>query len=391
MDYTSILKRAWTVTWRFKILWLFGLFAGAGTGGGGGNGGGTNTRSGAPFGNDTAAVTRFLEQNAAILILAGLAILVLGLVWFVVGVAARGGLIHLVNEAEEGREVRAGDGWSVGFHKWGRVFGVQFLAGLPLLIMALVVGVAAAVALVGVFSSGQPLDSATSAVAGMFVSGCCFLVVFGMIAIVLGVVLGIVAELALRYAVLEDRFVIESLKLGWRDLRSKRGAFLMFAIMFGVGIAYGILVAVVAVALMLPGILAIMAGGVAVGGLMVLVAALILALPAAIYSTFYHAAWTIFFRKMTGRDLTDQTVAAPVAPVGYASPYPPAPGAPAQPAPYQAWSPETPPVVPAPMPPMPEPPMAPVPEVSPELPVMTPPETAPPAPPMPEPPAPTDG
>ncbi len=33
MDYGGILNRAWQITWRYKILWLFGFFLGSGSGG----------------------------------------------------------------------------------------------------------------------------------------------------------------------------------------------------------------------------------------------------------------------------------------------------------------------------------------------------------------------
>ena len=39
MDYGEILKKSWNITWKFKVLWLFGFLASCGKGGGGGGGG----------------------------------------------------------------------------------------------------------------------------------------------------------------------------------------------------------------------------------------------------------------------------------------------------------------------------------------------------------------
>ena len=52
MDYAGILKRAWNVTWNHKILWLFGLFAGASAGV---NGNSFNTSSFNNGGSTTSA------------------------------------------------------------------------------------------------------------------------------------------------------------------------------------------------------------------------------------------------------------------------------------------------------------------------------------------------
>ena len=49
MDFGAIIKRAWQITWRYKALWVLGVFAGVsgcqsgGSGGGGGSGWQTNS------------------------------------------------------------------------------------------------------------------------------------------------------------------------------------------------------------------------------------------------------------------------------------------------------------------------------------------------------------
>jgi hypothetical protein len=359
MDYTDILKRAWNVTWRHKILWLFGLFAGAAGGFSGGSGGGRNmgfqtgTSSSSPItAAQLASVQRFLEQYGAVILLSVAVLFVIGLAFAIVGIAARGGLIHLVNEAEEGRPVRAGDGWNVGFAKWWRVFGVGFVAALPLIVVG--------VLWLGVFLAGVvayrdgSLQSLGSGLAAVAIGGGCFLLLLTVVAIVFGVILGIVAQIALRYAVLQDVRVFDALGRGWRDLWARRGAFLMFLILVGVGIAYGIVVAVIAVVLMLPGVALLFLHSWFAGAGMIALAVVVLMVPGAIYATFYHAVWTIFFRRMTG------TGPAPVAIPDYVAPapYPPAPRVDPSFAPVPPEIP-APPVAPAPE--IPAPPVPPVP------------------------------
>jgi hypothetical protein len=364
MDYTGILKRAWNVTWRYKILWLLGLFAG-GAGSGGFNWntssyrGGTSTS--APFNSSSwASFQSAVERYLPLIIIAFVVLLIIGVVWWVVSIAARGALIHLVNEAEEQREVRAAAGWRVGFKKWWRIFGVEFLAGLPILVLVVLIGAVAGVAIAAAISrGGSSAQAAGQALAGMAIGGVCLLLVFAVIAIALGIILGIVAQLALRYAVLQDRHAIDSLKQGWSDLWSRRGAGLMFLIQVGVAIAYGIVFGIVAVVLMLPGIALIIGGALPVGGVLIALAGLVLLFPAAIFASFYSAAWTIFFRRMTGMEQV-QVATVPA----YQPPYPPAPPAPYTSPAYPTVPPEM-PLEPAPAPPaapeMPAPPMPPVP------------------------------
>lgn len=359
MDYTDVLKRAWHVIWRYKILWLFGFFAGAGAGSSGSwNGGGSGTRTTSTGSSQALTQARlsqalaFFERYAVVFVLIALFLLLFGLVMLVISVAARGGLIHLVNEAEEGRPVAARDGWRVGFAKWWRVFGVGFIAALPVLLLVLVIAGIVGAGLVLAVRSGNISGIGTQMV-GSIIGGGCLVFVFAIVAVFLGVTLGISAELGLRYVVLKDFRTMEALKQGWHDLWSKRGAFLMFLIQIGVGIVYGIAVTIVAAILIVPGVLAGIAGAWPVTAVMVGIAVVVLIVPSAAYASFYHAAWTVFFRKMTGMQPQPAMAApAPGYPMMPPPPYPPAPPAyaPAPPAPVTE-----PPAPPAPMvqPPMP--------------------------------------
>lgn len=355
MDYTAILKKSWNVTWRYKILWLFGFFAGAAGGSGGSGGGSGYGRGGSsgsqswPQGMSTTQISAFAERYAAVILVAALFFVVLGLLIWIISVAARGGLIHLVNEAEEGRAVRAAAGWHAGFSKWWRVFGVGFLADLPLAIVTILMVVFVGITALGAWATSRgSAENFGAAIAAGIAGLCVFLVVFVIVAVVLGAVFGIVKELALRYVVLEDRRVMDALKTGWRDLWAKRGAFLMYLIQVGLSIAFGIFMAIVALMTVVPAGVMLAFGNYAGGGALILVAILILMVPSAVYATFYHAVWTIFFRRMTGAEPVLATAPAPVGyppapPVGYA-PAPPAP-TPAAPAAPAEWAP---PVSPAP-------------------------------------------
>lgn len=341
MDYMGILKKSWNLTWRYKILWLFGFFAGAGGGGGSGsswNTGSSGNNSGLPGDMSTAQVQAFIERYLFLIIIVTLFFVVLGLLLWIIAVAARGGLIHLVNEAEEGRAVKASAGWHEGFARWGRVFGVGFLADLPVTLLVLLMLLFVFFAAFGaVMASEGSTDAMLAAIVPAATGMCCFLGVFIMAAAVLGVILGIVKELALRYVVLEDRRVMDALKTAWRDLLGKRGSFVMYLVMILVGFAYGLATGVIVLVMVVPAVLMFVANLWAAGLALMVLAVLILLVPTAIYGAFYHAAWTIFFRRMTGMEpvpVKGVPVAYPPAqaPVTYGYP-PQVPAPPAPPAP----------------------------------------------------------
>ena len=67
-----------------------------------------------PYANEFRRAFDWFEANAGVLIVVAALAALFGLVYFILSVAARGGLVHSVNEAEEGRPVALRDGWSVG-------------------------------------------------------------------------------------------------------------------------------------------------------------------------------------------------------------------------------------------------------------------------------------
>jgi hypothetical protein len=331
VNYLDIVKRAWGTTWRYKILWLFGLFAGAGGGGGGSNFNWNIGSGSSGTGSGNAASQQFLDQMQSylpLLIAIGAALVLIGIVFFVLTFAAQGGLVHLVNEAEEKRGVKAADGWRVGFAHWGRVFLIDFLIGLPVIIIVVIFAVIFGASIAGIVAATAGGNASSAAAATGLAGGiggfCCGIVFLLVAVFAYSIVLGTTGQLALRYAILEERTAIESLKQGWADVWAKRGAIAMFFVMWATSIVYSVVLSVLMIAFIVPIVLMTIAGN--IGGVLLLgsFSGLLAMLPAAIYGAFAGSAWTIFFRRMTGRD---QGPAAMIAPA-YAGGFPPAPPAP---------------------------------------------------------------
>jgi len=329
MDFGGILKRSWEITWRYKILWLFGLLAG----GSGSGGGGFNTTGNYSFdendfgGMDFAGleeVGRWLEQNVVLLIGLAVVLVIVAIALIVISIAAKGGLIHLANEAEDRRPLKARDGWSVGFANWGRLFLIGLVLGLPLMIVLVIFSVVAIVPIVMGMSGGG------GDTAGLAVAGFCGAFVIGMgVMLVLALIIGVLDALAARHAVIGGERAMRSIALAWAELRSRfKDIALMWLVMFGVGIAYGIVVGVVAMVAGVAIAFAFLGGAWPVALFLGFMLFLVMLAPTAIYSAFHSVAWTLFYRRLTGRE-------APMPPVrqaypasgdtGYGVPAPPAP------------------------------------------------------------------
>lgn len=318
MDYGRMIKQAWAIAWRYKILWVFGLFVGGGFSGGSSNWsgdlGGTEFSR---FGLDPYQLERTVERNLPIILAAAAFLVLFAIFMIVIGVAARGGLIYLVNEAAEGREVRGGAGWAVGFRMWLRVFGIGFVLYVPFIVVALVLLFVAFVPLFAVTGGTE------TALGGVF-SLCCGISVAAVLLLLGGFVAGLLEALATRHAVIDDVGVFASIGRAWSALRSRfKDVFLMWLVLLGIGIAVGIAFGVVVVMFGLGAIASIRGGALFVAVAIGFVLFLVMLVPSAIYGTFVSALWTVFFRSLTGRD----TVAAPAAPAQspYGTGYPPPP------------------------------------------------------------------
>lgn len=347
MDYMGILKEAWDVTRRNKRLWVLGLFASGSaslSSNWNSNSSNSSKSDGPPPGwenvhSPNEALQRGLdlagkqlhvslgtaEQWWVILGIAVLTLLVLCLVLWAVGIAARGGLIDQTREALLGRPTSAAAGWRRGLTLWGRVFSVGFLLALPFVglgfLALLVLGAFGLPVLIA--SDGDParifsgaLPGAAAGIVGMGFA----LALIGLVAFAVGLVVSVLKEVALRYAVLEDRGAADSIKATWTDLKAKRGVASMWLVMILVNIAVGIAAAMVFIPVTLAvGFVvaaAVVAGGMGmlwliIPGLLVLL--LVGMLFKAVYSTFRNTAWTSFYGRMR-HPVPDATHPEPDAP-----------------------------------------------------------------------------
>jgi hypothetical protein len=252
------------------------------------------------------------------------------------------------------------------------VFGLGLLLQLPITVAALALIAMIAVPIAGPLMRGGRTDPA------LILGPICGGLAIGIpVLLVGGLVLGIMYITALRFIMLDGMPTVHAAGESWRMFRARFSDHaLMYLVSIGLNLAAGIVLAipivVVSLVTIVPAAIAAssrswgMFGGLL--GVFALLAFVLGLLYSALWGTFTSALWTIFFRRLTGREV--------LAPQPGAYP-PPVPGAP---------MPETPPGPPAPPMYAPAPPAssappvyAPAPPASPEPPAQ-PPAAAPDAP-----------
>ncbi len=307
MDYLGMLKESWAVTWHNKKLWILGFLGGSTAGvmsGSTGNNNASSSRDVPYSGNIEHEVQQAMNwmhqyhvlpssvdtipELVAMALLIVAVLLAIGLIFWFFGVAARGGLVHLSREALEGRDVRLRDGWRVGFRYWGRVFAVRFVLALPVIALGGVASGLSAVAVLPVLTTGG--DPTTIPLLGLLaVAGILFIA-----AAIAGVAIHMLSEVAVRYAVLDDARITESISAAWSGLWGRRGVFttwlMTLLVSWGVGIVA--LLGLVPFALMLVG--AIIAQSLPLAGIAALLMISELFLVCSISGTLISTVWTSF-------------------------------------------------------------------------------------------------
>jgi hypothetical protein len=303
MNYTEILGQAWRITWKHKVLWLFGILAGCSQGGGGGNQFNyrTSGSGGAPGGFPGAEqFERFAERPEFVAIVIALVVLgiLIGLAVFVLSIIGRGGLIGGARLAEQNGTVTFGEAWRIGVRCFWRLVGIGLLVALPFLAV-LILTVAG-----GVLTAGLGLI--------------CLLPLLCVVILAL-IPVGIVAHFAQFAVVIDDLRAIEAFRKGWAILKNNVGPILILgAILLVIGFIAGLILAAPFIALVIPVFVALAAGQGDFAALQtpLLVAAglgfvcylPILLVLSGILQTWTTSAWTLAYRHFKAEP------AAPMAP-----------------------------------------------------------------------------
>lgn len=314
MNQIALVKRAFAITRRYRVLWLFGILI-ALTSGGGSGGSGSNYRF---RGDELQRRGITLPPELAnfdpgrylgwIVLCCGL-LLILGIAALIVSYVARTALYRMVDQIEA---TGAAPTWREGFrlgwsHRAFRLFLLELIVGLAfLLVAAIVLGLGFSPLLLTLIGNdlAKGIGIALTVVLGL-------LIVLLLIAAL--ILLSVLGQFWAREIALRDRGVGEALTSGYALVRGRwKDVGVMWLLLAGIYIGFSIVLLPIALAL-----LAIGGGlGFAVGygvyaatsaivpavlsGLPILL--LILGIPltfiAGLYATFSASAWTLAYREV---------------------------------------------------------------------------------------------
>jgi hypothetical protein len=303
MDFGYVIKRAWQIIWKFKVLWVFGILASCGqassTGGSNWSWSFSNREV-----NFNYQVQNFFNQltPTSIALLIGLAILfslVVIVIVILLGTIGRVGLIRGTVKAEQGAErLTFGELWRDGLAYFWRVFGLNLL-----------IGIAIFVAIMFMIFGGILLTVGTL---GLF--ALCLLPLMCLLIPVMWAVY-VIIEQANVALVVENTDIIEAIKRGWQVVWRNIGSMIVMSLILilGVGLVGGIVIGLPLIIVAAPSIAGFAVGsavairnGLIVSGLFFIVYLPFLLILSGILRGYTSSAWTLTYLRLTHKTAQSQ-------------------------------------------------------------------------------------
>jgi hypothetical protein len=297
-DYGEVLTRAWQITWKYKVLWIFGILAGCARGGGGG-GGGSGYSYNSPSQNGNFPETQRLFESFSqwigdhlwVVALFVAAVILLAVISILLGTIGRIGLIKGTLDVERGAERLAfGELFQASLPYFWRIFLLSFLIGLAFLVIIL------------------PL-----VLFGALTAGVGFLCVLPLICLLIPISLAvtIILEQANVAIVSENLGMLAGLRRAWEIVRANLGPVaLMAIILFIIGGVLGIIIALPILVVVFPAAIAFALSNTSNGsnisftpliiaGLCIAAYIPVLLLANGILTTYTGSAWTLTYLRLT--------------------------------------------------------------------------------------------
>ncbi len=305
MDFSKVLTRSWEIIWKFKALWIFGILASCGGNFSANFGGRFNYQVGPDEGRFLPPeLERFftnLERNfnqffnerniGWIIVIVCIAILI-GLLFWALGIFGKVGLIKGVVNAESGAKSigfrsLAGESWAL----LGKALGLSLLLFLIPFFAFLILGIIA-----------LALGAATMGIALI-----CLIPLFCLLVPVF-LLYFVYTEMAFIALIKDGLTVGQALSRGWEVFRSHLGNLVgMGLILFVGGILVSIIIGIPVVAIMAPAIFGMLSresgafgNGLLITGILFLIALPFLILVSGIIRAYIQSAWTLTYMQLTG-------------------------------------------------------------------------------------------
>jgi len=315
MDHINVLKRAFSITWRYKALWVFGFFLALCGGGSGGSGGNFNYSGNSGDFSDFGGPSGMpnIDPDLVIALIVGFfcLIILLIIVSAVVLVVTRTAIIKMVQQVTKTESVTVREGLRLG---WSRdawyIFLLGLVIGIPFAIISIGLILVALLPLLFILIQNTGLT-----IVGIILTILAFLFVLFILTIV-GAIISLFLEIAWRQIALDGRGVFASLGGAVGFIRRKlKDVFVIWLLMFGIGLAWVFValivilpVSLIAAALVggIPAVLVYIISesvlGAAIAGvpLAVLVIVIISSFGNGLYLVYRSSVWTLAYLEMQG-------------------------------------------------------------------------------------------
>jgi hypothetical protein len=354
MEYGSMIRQAWNITWRYRFLWLLGVLAGGAVGVpgmGGGGGGGTGWRA---QGRDLERIDvslsgaaqllgTWISANTGLLVALALIGVAIFLILIVLSFVAQGGMAQATADLATGQPSSLRRAWSAGVRLFWRFVGLWLVVAGAAVAIAAVIGAVVAASMLA-FATGQPaLGVSIASLAGAAVmvgfvvfvlrtaanatvprwllglAAALFAVPIFTVLLVVALTVSIVVAFAQRAIVVEDIGPLAALRSGWQLARSHLGeSLLTWLVNLGLALATGIaaVVGVLGALVLLAGLgaLVVSVAGfgattlvyLSIAGIVFVAGVLTLA---GVVNSFFWTFWTLAYLRLSGRTLSTPVAA----------------------------------------------------------------------------------
>ena len=316
-DILEVFTRAAKITWKYKVLWIFGILASCGRSSGG-NGGNSNSSSSGngenPFSPQMMnqlesfilQIGNWFEQNTWVifaLIVFVLIVFALQIFFYYVGTA---GLVRGVVHAENGAEtIRFGELFSESLKYFWRLFGAALIIFLPFVIFFVALIIILAV------SAGSSNESMIGGVLILLIVAlcCCLFPV--------GIFLNLYFVQVIRAIAVEELGVFASLSRGWQVLTKNILGLILVGIIIFIGSAIlGILISLPAILIVVPLMFTLMDGNITswqpfiLAGVFLLCYSPIAWFLNGVLITYTESVWTLVYLRVTQPKEENMPIAA---------------------------------------------------------------------------------
>ena len=221
MNYGNLIIGAFRITWRFKFLWLYGIFLGTGLNFNSFNYNLSLDDSDARLfrGHESVKeITRWINDNLTLIIALVAVIIFLALLFWVVRIISQSAVVWSVAKAKNETAPTFLEAFKVGLTFFWRLFGLFLLVSLVLVLFLLIFLVPPFFIFFSTFGNGPIIAFPILAL---------FILLIILVVIPLIVFVNVLVMYAIRFIVIDDRHIMNALGSSVRLIRNNPGTSLL--------------------------------------------------------------------------------------------------------------------------------------------------------------------